>query len=67
MVSKGFPYFQRDYAGFLPVEDSKKIEEKNNFTRNYKVLNLNTKDGYEPFLIIITTNLMSFNNRRRKR
>ncbi len=53
---EGFPYFQQDNAGFLPVEHSNKIKEDNNFVRNYKVLNLNIKDGYEPFLIIITTN-----------
>ena len=53
---EGFPYFQRNNAGFLPVDDSTKIKEDINFIRNYKVLNLNAKDGYEPFLIIITTN-----------
>ncbi len=52
---EGFPYFQRDNAGFLPVDHSVKIkEDSSNFTRNYKVLNLNAKDGYEPFLIIFT-------------
>ena len=53
---EGFPYFKMDNAGFLPVDHSIKIKEDSNFVRNYKVLNLNTKDGYEPFLIIITTN-----------
>ena len=53
---EGFPYFQKDNAGFLPVDDSIKIKEDSNYIRNYKVLNLNAKDGYEPFLIIITTN-----------
>ena len=53
---EGFPYFQMDNAIFLPVDHSIKIKEDSNFVRNYKVLNLNTKDGYEPFLIIITTN-----------
>ncbi len=53
---EGFPYFQRDNAGFLPVDDSIKIKEDNTYIRNYKVLNLNAKDGYEPFLIVITTN-----------
>ena len=52
---EGFPYFQSDNAGFLPIDHSRKIKEDSiKFTRNYKVLNLNTKDGYEPFLIIIT-------------
>ncbi len=53
---EGFPYFQKDNAGFLPLDHSSKIKEDVNFIRNYKVLNLNTKDGYEPFLIIITKN-----------
>ena len=53
---EGFPYFQKDTAGFLPVDDSINLKEDTNFIRNYKVLNLNAKDGYEPFLIIITTN-----------
>ncbi len=53
---EGFPYFKQDNAGFLPVDKSKKITLDNSFTRNYKVLNLNIKDGYEPFLIIISTN-----------
>ncbi len=53
---EGFPYFHKDNAGFLPVDDSIKSKEDINYIRNYKVLNLNAKDGYEPFLIIITTN-----------
>ncbi len=53
---EGFPYFQMDNAGFLPGDHSIKIKEDSNFVRNYKVLNLNNKDGYEPFLIIITAN-----------
>ena len=53
---EGFPYFHMDNAGFLPADHSRKIKEDSNFVRNYKVLNLNSKDGYEPFLIIITTN-----------
>ncbi len=53
---EGFPYFQRENAGLLPVNNSKTINEDISFIENYKVLNLNIKDGYEPFLIIITTN-----------
>ena len=53
---EGFPYFQRDNVGFLPVDHSKKFKEDCNFLKNYKVLNLNSKDGYEPFLLIITRN-----------
>ncbi len=53
---EGFPYFQKNNAGFLPLENSSKIKEDSKYIRNYKVLNLNIKDGYEPFLIIITRN-----------
>ena len=54
---EGFPYFQMDNAGFLPVDHSRKIKEDGtNFRSNYKVLNLNAQDGYEPFLLIITSN-----------
>ena len=53
---EGFPYFYNNYAGLLPADDSIKIKDDTNFIRNYKVLHLNAKDGYEPFLIIITTN-----------
>ena len=51
---EGFPYFHKEHAGFLPADHSKEIKRDNNFIRNYKVLNLNPKDGYEPFLMIIT-------------
>ncbi len=51
---KGFPYFQNDNAGFLPADQSINIKQDNNFVGNYKVLNLNPKDGYEPFLVVIT-------------
>ena len=53
---KGFPYFRSDTVGFLPGDDSKKTKEFSSFNKNYKVLNLNIEDGYEPFLLIITTN-----------
>ncbi len=51
---EGFPYFKQDYVGFLPNDLSKKIKQENTFVRNYKVVNLNHNDGYEPFLMIIT-------------
>ena len=53
---EGFPYFQRDNAGFLPGDHSKKIKDNSSFISSYKVLNLNINDGYEPFLIVITSN-----------
>ena len=53
---EGFPYFQKENAGFLPVNQTNKIKKDLNFIRNYKVLNLTKEDGYEPFLMIITPN-----------
>ncbi|ABM72973.1 Signal transduction histidine kinase [Prochlorococcus marinus str. MIT 9515] len=54
---EGFPYFQMDNAGFLPLDHSRKVkEDSSKFNRNYKVLTLNEKDGFEPFLIILTKN-----------
>jgi hypothetical protein len=53
---EGFPYFQKDYAGFLPANHSDKKKKDFDFVSNYKVLNLSQKDGYEPFLMIITQN-----------
>ena len=53
---EGFPYFKNDNAGFLPVNNSDKIKKDCDLVSNYKVLNLSQKDGYEPFLMIITPN-----------
>ncbi len=53
---EGFPYFKKGNAGFLPVNHSAKIKKDLDFISNYKVLNLSQKDGYEPFLMIITPN-----------
>ncbi|KGF91387.1 MULTISPECIES: sensor histidine kinase [Prochlorococcus] len=53
---EGFPYFQKDNIGFLPVNNSAKVKKDFDFISNYKVLNLSQKDGYEPFLMIITPN-----------
>ena len=53
---EGFPYFQNDNAGFLPVDHSRRVKQDSDFIGNYKVLNLDIKDGYEPFLIIICSN-----------
>jgi len=52
---EGFPYFKGDTAGLLPGDYPAK-SKKFTSTNNYKVLNLNPKDGYEPFLMIITPN-----------
>ena len=51
---EGFPYFKKETAGFLPGTYSKTIKDDADFKSNYKVLNLNPNDGYEPFLMIIT-------------
>ena len=53
---EGFPYFQKESAGFLPVNQEANIKKDFDFISNYKVLNLSQKDGYEPFLMIITPN-----------
>ncbi len=53
---EGFPYFQNENAGFLPVNDSDKIKKEFDLFSNYKVLSLSQEDGYEPFLMIITPN-----------
>jgi len=53
---EGFPYFQKENAGFLPVNNSDKMNKDFNLASNYKVLNLSQEDGYEPFLMIITPN-----------
>ena len=53
---EGFSYFQKENAGFLPVNNSDKINKNLNLISNFKVLNLCQEDGYEPFLMIITQN-----------
>ncbi len=53
---EGFPYFQKVYAGFLPGTHSKKIESDYDVSKNFKILNLNPQDGYEPFFMIVTPN-----------
>ena len=53
---EGFPYFQKENAGFLPVNHADKLKKEFDFIANYKVLKLCQKDGYEPFLMIITPN-----------
>tara|TARA_Y100001968_G_scaffold330732_1_gene383391 strand:- start:1160 stop:2524 length:1365 start_codon:yes stop_codon:yes gene_type:complete len=50
----GYSYLTKDNAGYLPGERTKAIKGESEFHTNYKVLNLNPDDGYEPFLMIIT-------------
>ena len=52
----GFPYFNKDNAVLLPAKNSTKMRGDLDFIGNYKVLNLNPKDGYDPFLMILTPN-----------
>ena len=49
---EGFPYFNVDYAGYLPHENSK--DNNFDYMTNYRILNLKPEDGYEPFLMILT-------------
>ncbi len=51
---EGFPYFNYDYAGYLPHDGSKRDLENNECFTKYKILKLSPEDGYEPFLMIIT-------------
>ncbi|MBO6959875.1 MAG: HAMP domain-containing histidine kinase [Prochlorococcus marinus CUG1438] len=53
---EGFPYFKRENAGFLPTNNSDRIKKDVDLITNYKVLNISQKDGYAPFLMIITPN-----------
>ena len=53
---EGFPYFQKDNAVFLPANNSDKFKKDFDYITNYKVLNLSQKDGYDPFLMVITPN-----------
>ena len=50
----GYSYLTKENAGYLPGDHPREIKGKSEFNSNYKVLNLNPKDGYEPFLMIIT-------------
>ena len=52
---EGFPYFNYDYAGYLPQINSKGKEENLEYSPKYKILNLQPADGYEPFLLVITS------------
>ena len=56
LAPEGFPYFQKENIGLLPTNNPPKIQENLDVANNYKVLNLDPEDGYEPFLLIITPN-----------
>ena len=42
---EGFPYFQKNNAGLLPVKNLEKIKKDFDFISNYTVLNLSQEDG----------------------
>ena len=56
LAPEGFPYFPKENPVFLPASHPNKIQENLDFASHYKVLNLDPDDGYEPFLIVITSN-----------
>jgi len=51
---EGFPSFKNEQAKFLPCHESQLNGEKFEYKTNYKILNLNQYDEYDPFLMIIT-------------
>ena len=51
---EGFPYFNSEYVGLLPQENSNKGNEKFEYCKNYKIFKIKKEEGYEPFFMIIT-------------
>jgi len=51
---EGYPSFKNEQAKFLPHNDSHLNDDKFNYRINYKILNLNQYDGFDPFLMIVT-------------
>jgi len=51
---EGFPSFKNEQAKFLPCQVSHLNGEKFKYQSNYKILSLNQKDGFDPFIMIIT-------------
>jgi len=52
---EGFSRFDFEQTKFLPYHQSRNRSEDFNYSNSYKILNLHKKDGYEPFLLIITS------------
>ncbi len=50
----GFPYFNNDTAKCLPHKQSEINNRTLKNTSNYRILNLNSNDSFEPFVMIIT-------------
>ena len=54
LAPKGFSDFDSEHAKYLPNNHLKSNNDNFKYINNYKILNLNANDGYEPFLLIIT-------------
>tara|TARA_Y100001933_G_C18975339_1_gene554386 strand:+ start:423 stop:1790 length:1368 start_codon:yes stop_codon:yes gene_type:complete len=51
---EGFPYFKNGLSKCLPYSQSHINNEQSEYTANYKIVNLDQNDGFEPFLMVIT-------------
>ena len=51
---EGFTYFKNEKSKCLPYNQSQISNERFEFYNNYKILDLNREDGFDPFLMIIT-------------
>ena len=51
----GFSYFNKENTALLPANKTNNKEDSA-YINNYKVLKLSPKDGYEPFLMVLTPN-----------
>ena len=45
---EGFPYFQKDNAGFLPLENSRKIKEESKYIRGLKAYAISKINEFLP-------------------
>ncbi len=53
---EGFPFTDNDRVKYLPQQQSRGQINNLKYTNNYKILNLHSKEGFKPFLMIITPN-----------
>ena len=51
----GFSRVDFETTKFLPYHQSRNGSEKFDYSNNYEILKLHSSDGYEPFLLIITS------------
>jgi len=54
---KGFSRFDFEKTKFLPYHQSRNGSEDFNYSNNYEILKLHSHDGYDPFLLLITSKL----------